>query len=114
MTIDKPPKVAKISNGKLCPRCHYKKPPIAFLSRKSRNAISLLCDTCRMKNSTRYIAKEHNQKERIFKTLKLENIYKINVYIVYLEQSKRCFVSILFKYTTGICKQNRHNYGLLL
>lgn len=24
MTIDKPPKVAKISNGKLCPRCHYK------------------------------------------------------------------------------------------
>lgn len=92
MTIDKPPKVAKISNGKLYPRCHYKKPPIAFLSRKSRNTISLMCDTCRMKNAARYISKEHNQKERIFKTLKLENIYKINVYIVYLEQSKRCFV----------------------
>lgn len=61
MTIDKPPKVAKISNGKLYPRYHYKKSPIAFLSRKSRNTISLLCDTCRMKNSTRYIAKEHHQ-----------------------------------------------------
>lgn len=72
MTIDKPSKVAKISNGKLYPQCHYKKPPIAFLSRKSRNTISLMCDTCRMKNSARYISKEHNQKERIFKTLKLE------------------------------------------
>lgn len=67
------------------------KPPIAFLSRKSRNTISLLCDTRRMKNSARYIAKDHNQKERIFKHLNWK-IYKINVYIVYLEQSKRCFV----------------------
>ena len=83
MTIDKPPKVAKISNGKLYPRCHYKKPPIAFLSRKSRNTISLLCDTCRMKNSTRYIAKEHNQKERIFKTLKLCNIQDKCVYCIF-------------------------------
>lgn len=80
MTIDKPPKVAKISNGKLCPRYHYKKSPIAFLS---RNTISLLCDTCRMKNSTRYIAKEHNQKERIFKTLKLENIQDKCVYCIF-------------------------------
>lgn len=33
-----------------------------------------MCDTCRMKNSARYISKEHKQKERICKTLKLENI----------------------------------------
>lgn len=33
------------------------KPPIEFLSRKSRNTISLMCDTCRMKNSARYISK---------------------------------------------------------
>lgn len=30
MTIDKPPKVAKISNGKLCPRCHYKNHRLRF------------------------------------------------------------------------------------
>jgi hypothetical protein len=108
-------KVKISTNMKKCSRCKYFKIVDRFRSKKPMNTISMTCDVCRIKNSARYIARDQSRKFGIFKILESEKISKPSVYLVYINQHKKCYVcnhlltiyrAYINKYDQGKCYYN--------
>jgi hypothetical protein len=51
-----------------------------------------MCSKCRLYNAARYIASYQNKKESIIEKLKVDDIHKIDLYKVYIQQCKTCYI----------------------
>lgn len=112
-------KYNKLVSIKRCSRCRFFKPINRFLSCKTWNTISATCDVCRIKNASRYIARDHNKRESIFKTLFSEKISRESLYLIYLNQNKKCFVcgrilNIPLAYINKFNQSNYYNNNIFL
>lgn len=78
---------------KFCTKCKKKFSINYFISRDDRSfKITCMCNNCRYKNASKFIAREHNLKNKIFQTLKQEGIKRIHIYTLYLNQRKKCYL----------------------
>jgi hypothetical protein len=102
-----------------CRKCRLNMDIFYFISRDRFPKITVTCFTCRYYNASRFIAREQNKKEQIWKKLRSEKIHKIHIYTIYLHQKKKCYlcerrVNIPLIYVNKYGMEFEYKYNMFL